>query len=111
MSAEVGRVEVERELTPVGPGQCRADRGGVALEHRVLVGHRARTGERVNLEGQSVGVQRRAVHDVEVQVRSGGAAGVAEQSEYLTAVDPVPRLDGDAVSLQVGVEGEVAAAD
>src|SRR3954470_2310037 len=111
VSLKVDHLQVERELASVRTGQRGTDRSRGTREQDVLVGHGTGAGECVELERHAVGGERRAVHEVEVQMRPGGVAGVAEQAKYLPAVHPVADLRGDAVGLQVGVEREVAAAE
>ena len=48
---------------------------------------------------------------MEVQVRFGRAAAVADLAENVAAAHAVAGVDGDAVLLEVGVDGEAAAAD
>jgi hypothetical protein len=62
--------------------------------------------ETVEHVGQAVGRQnRRAIHHVEVKVRPGGAAAVAQQSERVARAYPVAALDAQAARLEVRVEG------
>ena len=55
--------------------------------------------------------RRRAVHDVEMQVRAVGVAGVAEQPQHLALADAIALSHPHAAGLHVRVEGPATLAD
>ena len=76
---QVDRVDLERRALSLGLVE-RGRPGGVTASDL----------ERVDLLGQPVrGSELRAAHHVEVQVRCQAVAGVADQRQYVTPLDPV----------------------
>ncbi len=62
--------------------------------------------------GEAFGTEGRiAIGYLEVQVRFGAVSGVAEQGKYLAFANAVAEFYSEAAGLQVGVEGEPAAAE
>src|SRR5262249_1104949 len=113
-AAEIDDVQVERELS-----LARRGRGGeVALEVAAqIVGYgrvRNLAGERepVDYIRDPFGPEDRwAVHDVEVQVRGGWVAGVADLPQHLSAPDVITRTDRNRSLAQMRVERVPSAAE
>src|SRR4051812_46783544 len=108
--AEVEDLEVEGELVAVRSGQPGVHGCRLPGEQSILIGDRSGAGEPRELVREAVSCRcGRAVHQMEVQVRCGRVAGVAEQTDHLPGADPVPGLHSKASWLQVCVEGEATA--
>src|SRR5690606_17119726 len=111
---EVDDVEVERE-----PAALRFR--GIQATLDPVAGQIVAAGDVPRLPGQQEVAEdvREAVRsehfgsgrDVQVQVRGGRIAGVAEIGDHLPPPHAVARLDPDRAELEVGVVDEVAAAD
>ena len=94
------------------PGPKKSPVRKSSAARSVLRGDLAVVAEPVEHVGEPVAAEhRRAVHELEVQVRGVGVAGVAQPGDDLALLDLVARLDQQGALLQVGVEGEGAAAD
>src|SRR5207302_395486 len=105
--------QIERQLIFVWSAErIGINRSSAAREQRLLVSDAALTREGCKHIRQAVRQERRsAIHDMEVEMRRVGIAGIAEQPEYLAFCHLVARPDAHAARLRVRIEGEASFSD